>query len=230
MFWKEMDGVSEAYEASREQNARLLEAMTMRDEDNARLMSEAAAATRERAVAEEEKQDADTKMRDAEKEMVEWKKRAEDVERMHDDVSKERDALRMESSQNKEREQTLLRDIKSMEANVGALREQLDAAKRQVETIEADKKKHLIDLKMEKTRADRANAILSGRTDLKHLALRKMVNCSVCSTRLKDRMITRCNHLFCSECIQENLASRHRKCPGCGGKFSENDVQPFFFT
>jgi E3 ubiquitin-protein ligase BRE1 len=91
---------------------------------------------------------------------------------------------------------------------------------------------------MEKTRADRANAILSGRKDLKHLAaddkemaaLRKMVNCSVCSTRLKDRMITRCNHLFCSECIQENLASRHRKCPGCGGKFSENDVQPFFFT
>ena len=238
MFWKEMDGVSEAYEASREQNARLLEAMTKREEDNARLMSEAAAATRERAVAEEEKENAVTKMHDAEREMVEWKKRAEDVERSHAETSKERDALRMDWAQSKEREMTLLRDIKAMEANVGALREQLDAAKRQVEAIEADKKKHLTDLKMEKTRADRANAILSGRKDLKHLAaddkemaaLRKMVNCSVCSTRLKDRMITRCNHLFCSECIQENLASRHRKCPGCGGKFSENDVQPFFFT
>lgn len=238
MFWKEMDSVSEAYEASREQNARLLEAMTKRDEDNAHLMSEAVAATRERAIAEEERQNAEIKMGDAEKEMIEWRKRAEDVERMHAEASKDRDALRMETAQNKEREQSLLRDIKAMERNIAALQEDVHAANRHVQTIEADKKKHLTDLKLEKTRADRANAILSGRKDLKHLAtddkemaaLRKMVNCSVCSTRLKDRMITRCNHLFCSECIQENLASRHRKCPGCGGKFSENDVQPFFFT
>ena len=137
-----------------------------------------------------------------------------------------------------EHEKELTREIKAMEISISAMKEELTELQRQVEAVAADKKRHLTDLKLERTRADRANAILSGRKDLKHLAtddkemaaLRKMVNCSVCSTRLKDRMITRCNHLFCSDCIQENLASRHRKCPGCGGKFSENDVQPFFFT
>ena len=238
MFWREMDSVSEAYEASREQNTRLLEAMAKRDEDNARLMGEAAAATRERAIADEQRGQSDIKLREAEKDVSEWKKRAEDVEVMHAQVAKERDALRLELTQSRVQEQALAREIKAMEIRVSTMKEELVDLRRQVEAIEADKKKHLTDLKLEKTRADRANAILSGRKDLKHLAiddkemaaLRKMVNCSVCSTRLKDRMITRCNHLFCSECIHENLASRHRKCPGCGGKFSENDVQPFFFT
>lgn len=238
MFWREMDSVSEAYEASREQNTRLLEAMAKRDEDNARLIGEAAAATRERAIADEQRGQSDIKLREAEKDVSEWKKRAEDVEVMHAQVAKERDALRLELTQSRVQEQALAREIKAMEIRVSTMKEELVDLRRQVEAIEADKKKHLTDLKLEKTRADRANAILSGRKDLKHLAtddkemaaLRKMVNCSVCSTRLKDRMITRCNHLFCSECIHENLASRHRKCPGCGGKFSENDVQPFFFT
>ena len=238
MFWKEMDSVSEAYEASREQNSRLLDAMAKRDEDNARLMSEAAAAARERAIAEEEGDRIQVKLQGMENEVSEWKKRAEEVELALGEVAKERDALRLEATESREREEALLRDVKAMETNIASLNEEMACAKRDMETIEADKKKHLTDLKLEKTRADRANAILSGRKDLRHLtsddkemaALRKMVNCSVCSTRLKDRMITRCNHLFCSECIQENLASRHRKCPGCGGKFSENDVQPFFFT
>ncbi len=238
MFWKEMDSVSEAYGASREQNTRLLEAMAKRDEDNARLMSEAAAAARERAIADDNRENSNAKLREAEKEVSEWKRRAEDVEGMLDEAAKERDGLRLEATQRKEHEQELAREIKALEISVSAMKEEVAGLQRHVEAVEADKKKHLTDLKLERTRADRANAILSGRKDLKHLAtddkemaaLRKMVNCSVCSTRLKDRMITRCNHLFCSECIQENLASRHRKCPGCGGKFSENDVQPFFFT
>jgi E3 ubiquitin-protein ligase BRE1 len=238
MFWKEMDSVSEAYEASREQNTRLLEAMAKRDEDNARLMGEGAAAARERAIADDDREKCNVKLREAEKEMLEWKRRAEDVEGMYDEAAKERDALRLETVQMGEHEKELTREIKAMEISISAMKEELTELQRQVEAVEADKKRHLTDLKLERTRADRANAILSGRKDLKHLAtddkemaaLRKMVNCSVCSTRLKDRMITRCNHLFCSDCIQENLASRHRKCPGCGGKFSENDVQPFFFT
>jgi E3 ubiquitin-protein ligase BRE1 len=238
MFWKEMDSVSEAYDASREQNSRLLEAMVKRDEDNTRLMSEAAAAARERAIANDEREKSDTKMCEAEKEVTEWKRRVEDVEGMLAEAAKERDTLRLESTLSREHEQGLAREVNALEISISTMKEEVADLQRQVEAVEAEKKKHLTDLKLEKTRADRANAILSGRKDLQHLAtddkemaaLRKMVNCSVCSTRLKDRMITRCNHLFCSECIQENLASRHRKCPGCGGKFSENDVQPFFFT
>ncbi|KAL5232002.1 hypothetical protein ABZP36_030778 [Zizania latifolia] len=38
-------------------------------------------------------------------------------------------------------------------------------------------------------------------------------------------VITKCFHLFCSPCIQRNLEIRHRKCPGCGTPFGQNDVR-----
>lgn len=38
-------------------------------------------------------------------------------------------------------------------------------------------------------------------------------------------VITKCYHLFCYPCIQRNLEIRHRKCPGCGTPFGQNDVR-----
>ncbi len=38
-------------------------------------------------------------------------------------------------------------------------------------------------------------------------------------------VITKCYHLFCGPCIQRNLDLRHRKCPGCGVPFGQNDVR-----
>jgi len=57
-----------------------------------------------------------------------------------------------------------------------------------------------------------------------------MLRCSVCKDRFKSVAITRCFHLFCKECIDENLRNRHRKCPACGEKFGQDDVRNIFFT
>jgi len=57
-----------------------------------------------------------------------------------------------------------------------------------------------------------------------------MLRCSVCKDRFKSVAITRCFHLFCKECIDENLRNRHRKCPACGEKFGQDDVTNIFFT
>jgi E3 ubiquitin-protein ligase BRE1 len=57
-----------------------------------------------------------------------------------------------------------------------------------------------------------------------------MLRCSVCKDRFKNVALTRCFHLFCSECIDENLRNRHRKCPACGEKFGQDDVKSIFFT
>lgn len=40
----------------------------------------------------------------------------------------------------------------------------------------------------------------------------------------------RCFHLFCKECIDENLRNRSRKCPACGEKFGQDDVTPVYFN
>lgn len=57
-----------------------------------------------------------------------------------------------------------------------------------------------------------------------------MLRCSVCKDRFKEVCLTRCFHLFCKECIEENLRNRHRKCPACGEKFGQDDVKSIFFT
>jgi E3 ubiquitin-protein ligase BRE1 len=56
-----------------------------------------------------------------------------------------------------------------------------------------------------------------------------MLRCSVCKDRFKSVAITRCLHMFCKECIDENLRNRHRKCPACAEKFGQDDVRPVFF-
>lgn len=57
-----------------------------------------------------------------------------------------------------------------------------------------------------------------------------MLRCSVCKDRFKSAAITRCFHLFCRECIDENLRNRSRKCPACGEKFGQDDVTNIFFN
>ena len=57
-----------------------------------------------------------------------------------------------------------------------------------------------------------------------------MLRCSVCRDRFKKVAITKCYHMFCKECIDENLKSRHRKCPACGEKFGQDDVKVVYFT
>jgi hypothetical protein len=57
-------------------------------------------------------------------------------------------------------------------------------------------------------------------------------SCLLSSTVLTQHAAdtTRCFHLFCKECIDENLRNRSRKCPACGEKFGQDDVTPVFFN
>ncbi|CAI5741930.1 unnamed protein product [Peronospora destructor] len=70
-------------------------------------------------------------------------------------------------------------------------------------------------------------------TDLERFELRdlqKLVNCSVCQDRRKDVIISKCFHMFCKECIENNLKSRNRKCPTCKKMFGQDDVKTVWFT
>jgi len=57
-----------------------------------------------------------------------------------------------------------------------------------------------------------------------------MLKCSVCKDRFKEVCITRCFHMFCKECTEANLKTRHRKCPACGEKFGQDDVRTLYFS
>ena len=76
---------------------------------------------------------------------------------------------------------------------------------------------------------DKKSSALSSEDATKLKLTLDMLRCSVCQDRFKSVAITRCFHLFCKECIDENLRNRHRKCPACGDKFGQDDVRPIFF-
>lgn len=48
-------------------------------------------------------------------------------------------------------------------------------------------------------------------TQVKHLQSR--VNCPVCNVRDKKCILLRCRHMFCKNCVDENIKNRSRKCP-----------------
>ena len=56
-----------------------------------------------------------------------------------------------------------------------------------------------------------------------------MIRCSVCCSRVKNVILTKCLHSFCRECLEDYLASRKRKCPLCKIRFSSEDMKPFWW-
>lgn len=59
--------------------------------------------------------------------------------------------------------------------------------------------------------------------------LKRLVFCSACHDRIRDRIIVRCLHTFCHDCVDARIQTRQRKCPSCGLGFSTSDVQALYF-
>jgi len=59
-------------------------------------------------------------------------------------------------------------------------------------------------------------------TQVAHLKNRLV--CPVCNVRDKKCILLRCRHMFCKQCVDENVKNRSRKCPACGGRFDTKDV------
>ncbi|OQS02353.1 hypothetical protein THRCLA_05259 [Thraustotheca clavata] len=60
--------------------------------------------------------------------------------------------------------------------------------------------------------------------------LRKKLRCSVCQDAVKDVIISKCSHMFCKECMDNNLKARNRKCPTCKKMFGQDDLKSVWWT
>ncbi|CBQ72387.1 conserved hypothetical protein [Sporisorium reilianum SRZ2] len=58
--------------------------------------------------------------------------------------------------------------------------------------------------------------------------LQLLLQCSSCKERYRNRILTKCYHTFCSECIDSRVQTRQRKCPFCALAFAVSDVQPLY--
>ena len=54
--------------------------------------------------------------------------------------------------------------------------------------------------------------------------LKNRLACPVCNVRDKKCILLRCRHMFCKNCVDENVKNRSRKCPACGQRFDTKDI------
>lgn len=54
---------------------------------------------------------------------------------------------------------------------------------------------------------------------------RSLLRCTLCDSRFKDTVITKCMHCFCKECVGVRIKMRDRKCPSCNEPFLEGDIR-----
>jgi len=59
-------------------------------------------------------------------------------------------------------------------------------------------------------------------------SLRSLLRCSSCKDNFRERIITKCMHTFCAQCIEARIQTRQRKCPHCGIAFAQSDVQMLY--
>ncbi len=58
--------------------------------------------------------------------------------------------------------------------------------------------------------------------------LNQLLRCSACNERYRSKIIVKCLHTFCAQCIEARIQTRQRKCPHCGLAFAISDVQTFY--
>ena len=56
------------------------------------------------------------------------------------------------------------------------------------------------------------------------------LNCPCCGVKKKDTVLTKCFHVFCSECIRIRYETRQRKCPKCNATFGFNDYHKIYLA
>ena len=125
--------------------------------------------------------------------------------------------------------------IDEREAELTELRAKYDRAKQlwstsdtKVSKLEAERKELKERLATARQVAAAADEADMSPVEIEIRQLKRRLKCSVCNENDKEVVIGKCYHLFCHQCVDNNLKARHRKCPGCGVKFDQSDVHTVY--
>lgn len=247
-FAGELDGVAMALEDLSTQNKRLLEQLAASSEDQLQLQLASAKQVTElnklQKAAEDmeeqfkvqahEVQDSQEKARRAESRLSEMHDRLANLNHRLSTLEEQRDRYRADANSAAAELAKLEQQYKVLKDTADKLRTDQQAAERRAGK---DRSRCAIlesETKSLKAQVERLKGLIgkdiSEVNDSQVKALRQILKCPVCSSRDKEVVITKCYHLFCHQCIQDNLDSRHRKCPGCGVGFGANDVKRVYLS
>ncbi|EMS63299.1 E3 ubiquitin-protein ligase BRE1-like 2 [Triticum urartu] len=242
-YISEIETIGQAYEDMQTQNQHLLQQVADRDDFNIKLVSDSVKTKQASASLLSEKhllqkqlhqvnsslESSKQKLSRGEEQMKAYVAQAikTSSENRHHAITIEKTLLEVSEA---EKELKWLRSVvgsseKEYEQNqkkIAELRTELErerSEKRKLEEEYEEVKNEVAELTSENEEA----TIQKLQDEIKEC--KAILKCGVCFDRPKEVVITKCFHLFCSTCIQRNLELRHRKCPGCGTPFGQNDVR-----
>ncbi|XWS71040.1 hypothetical protein CRYUN_Cryun03dG0102700 [Craigia yunnanensis] len=242
-YISEIETIGQAYEDMQTQNQHLLQQMTQRDNYNIKLVSESAKTKQAHSFFLSEKQTLARQLQQVNSSIESVKMRiAQSEEQMKvcltdaikftqedrhftfsletakwelADAEKELKCLKSAAASSE-------KDYEQLQLKVDEFQVKLDKERSQRKKLEEDL--HELNSKVAELSSE------TGETAKQKLqneikTCKNILKCSVCFDRPKEVVIVKCYHLFCNPCIQRNLGIRHRKCPGCGTAFGQNDVR-----
>ncbi|RAL39953.1 hypothetical protein DM860_008093 [Cuscuta australis] len=242
-FISEMETIGQAYEDMQNQNQHLLQMMAERDELNIKLVSTSVKTKQSQSLLLSERHTLDKQLQNSRTTLESLKIRVAKCEEqmkgyiMEALCSTEEDrhvAVSLETV--KWEVMDAEKELKWLKTSLSSSQKEYDQIQRKIDQIQTE----LVTERSEKTKLDEEltdlNRIFTELTsesgEAAILRLQEEINdckaiikCGVCSDRPKEVVITKCYHLFCNQCIQRNVELRHRKCPGCGTAFGQNDVK-----
>lgn len=242
-YISEIETIGQAYEDMQTQNQHLLQQMTERDDYNIKLVSESVKTKQAQSFFLTEKQTLARQLEQVNSSIKSVKMRiAHSEEQMkvclteaikstqedrHFMISLETAKWELADAEKelkwlKSAVTSSDKDYEQVQRKVDEFQVKLDKERSQRKKLE-EELMELNSMVAELTSETGETAIQKLQDEIKNC--KNILKCGVCFDRPKEVVIVKCYHLFCNPCIQRNLEIRHRKCPGCGTAFGQNDVR-----
>eukprot|EP00980_Cylindrotheca_fusiformis_P001450 scaffold345_cov134-Cylindrotheca_fusiformis.AAC.61 len=151
------------------------------------------------------------------------------------EAAKEKDALEIKLTQQRERMATLMKDAENAKRRCDELASEStkiqEERQRMMESLAVAKRQASEAAEVSQSMAEKSSfrgEMPSGFTvdqlNTQVTVLKSRLSCPVCNHRDKNCILLRCRHMFCKQCVDENVKNRSRKCPACGQRFDTKDV------
>ncbi|KAF7039944.1 hypothetical protein CFC21_049884 [Triticum aestivum] len=242
-YISEIETIGQAYEDMQTQNQHLLQQVADRDDFNIKLVSDSVKTKQASASLLSEKHLLQKQLHQVNSSLESSKQKlSRGEEQMKAYVAQ---AIKA-SSENRHHaitiEKTLLevseaeKELKWLRSAVGSSEKEYEQNQKKIAELRTELERERSEKrKLEEEYEEVKNEVMELTSENEEATIQKLqdeindckaiLKCGVCFDRPKEVVITKCFHLFCSTCIQRNLELRHRKCPGCGTPFGQNDVR-----
>eukprot|EP00300_Choanocystis_sp_HF-7_P010590 c17027_g1_i1.p1 GENE.c17027_g1_i1~~c17027_g1_i1.p1 ORF type:complete len:660 (+),score=203.19 c17027_g1_i1:762-2741(+) len=243
----EFEEIATAFVDMQQQNVRLLQQLTDKDDANTQLVTESLKAKQVQQLLIDEKAALEDKSRTIEDTLKTQEIVVRELQ-AHRNAFKAKEAL-LETEI--DRVTLQLFEARKKWRDVEIVRQEAELKERQFGQTLAEMtmraqalSKQIADEQTTAKRAGEQVAILEGRIErlkstgtdgesVLHEELqdyKSKVKCPVCNSRQRNVSLAKCGHTFCRECIQHNIAIRSRKCASCNKVFAESDVSSIYLT